>query len=259
MPALSLQKTVFRYSTGFAVKNIDLEIPEQSFLALIGPNGSGKTTLLKVMSGLLPPDSGRVLLDKTPIDQFPVRELAKHIAVISSEQYFEFPFTVAEIVTMGRFPHLPRLRGPSSQDSEIVDKALEMTQTTDLRKRSISQLSSGERQRVLIARAVAQEPSILMLDEPNAHLDINHQIAVFRLLKHLNEKNLKTIVVVLHDLTAAAAYCKSIALMSAGRLVKTGAPREVLTTEIVQSVYKADVEMHPSPLAGLPQIVYPVE
>ncbi len=256
MSALRVERVSLRYPTGFFLQDVDLEIPEQSFLALIGPNGSGKTTLLRLMSRSLLPDSGQVYLHGKPISRFEPRELARRLAVISSEQFFEFPFRVSEVVAMGRFPYLGRFQRMSKQDGETVDEALGVTQTDHLTDRLISQLSSGERQRVLIARAIAQNPSILMLDEPNAHLDINHQIGIFRLLQSLNEKHAMTIVVVLHDLTAASAFCKSVALLHQGRLIKQGKPEEVITTEIIRSTYGAEVFVHPSPLGGFPQITY---
>jgi iron complex transport system ATP-binding protein len=256
MPSLRLEKIHFDYGDTFKLEAIDLSIPEGSFLALIGPNGSGKTTLLQLMSGLFNPQAGQIALDDQPLNQLSRPELARQMAVISSQQHFEFPFPVAEVVTMGRFPYLGRFEKLTRRDREIVDEALEWTQTLHLRDRPISQLSSGERQRVLIARAVAQKPSILMLDEPNVHLDLNHQIAIFRLLQRLNQDSSVTIVVVLHDLTAAAVFCRTVALLCEGKLVKTGLPQEVITTEILRDVYQADIEVHPSPLGGIPQVAY---
>ena len=256
MPSLLLEKIAFDYGDTFKLKGIDLLIPSGSFLALIGPNGSGKTTLMQLMSGLLAPKTGGIALDDQPLNQLSRRELARQMAVISSEQHFEFPFPVAEVVTMGRFPYLGRFEKVTRSDREIVDEALEWTQTLHLRNRPISQLSSGERQRVLIARAVAQKPSILMLDEPNVHLDLNHQIAIFRLLRRLNQDSGVTVVVVLHDLTAAAVFCQTVALLCEGKLVKTGPPQEVITTQILRDAYRADIEVHPSPLGGIPQVVY---
>ncbi|MDA2929945.1 ABC transporter ATP-binding protein [Acidobacteria bacterium AH-259-O06] len=256
MPLLRLERVSFRYPSGFALREIDLEIPSQSFLALIGPNGSGKTTLLRLMTKLLEPESGHIYLDHQPLAKFARCGLARHMAVISSEQYFEFPFPVAQVVAMGRFPYLGRFQRMSNQDWKIVDEALEMTQTDHLRERPISQLSSGERQRVLMARAVAQKPSILMLDEPNAHLDIKHQISIFRLLQFLNRKQGMSVVVVLHDLTAAGAFCRTVALLRQGELVKQGKPEEVITTEVLRSTYGADVLVYPSPLGGFPQVTY---
>jgi iron complex transport system ATP-binding protein len=253
---LLLKQVSFQYQGGFALQDIDLSLPEKSFLALIGPNGSGKTTLLQLMSGLLQAKSGQIRLQDRPLNTLRRRELARQIAVIASDQYFAFPFPVAEIVAMGRFPYLGRLQKLTDRDRQIVEEALQRTEIGHLKDRPISQLSSGERQRVLLARAIAQSPAILMLDEPNTHLDIHHQIEVFRLLQHLNQEHSMTVVVVLHDLTAASTFCRTVALLSEGKLVKTGTPQEVITTETIRSVYQADIEVHPSPTGGFPQISY---
>ena len=256
MSTLVLEQVTFQYDGAFALQDIDLSLPERSFLALIGPNGSGKTTLLQLMSGLLQAKSGRIILKNQPLRSFARRELARQIAVISSDQYFAFPFPVAEIVAMGRFPYLGRLQKLTSRDWQIVEEALHKTEIEHLKDRPISQLSSGERQRVLLARAVAQRPAILMLDEPNTHLDIHYQIAIFRLLQRLNREHAMTVVVVLHDLTAASAFCRTVALLSEGKLVKTGTPQEVITTETIRGIYQAEIEVHPSPTGGFPQISY---
>src|SRR5438093_12604837 len=208
------------------------------------------------MTRLIQPDSGEIYLNGKSVSELGPRELARQMAVISSDQFFEFPFPVGEVVAMGRYPHLGRFQRMSARDWRIVEEALRMTQTDHLRERSVSQLSSGERQRVLVARALAQNPSVLILDEPNAHLDINHQIAIFRLLQSLNEDRQMTVVLVLHDLTAAAAFCKSIALLHQGRLIKQGRPEDVITTEVIRSTYGAEVFVYPSPAGGFPQITY---
>lgn len=256
MSSLEAKQVSFRYPTGFALQDIDLVVPDRSFLALIGPNGSGKTTLLRLLSHALKPDSGALYLDGKPLSEFNPRALARQLAVISSEQFFEFPFSVADVVAMGRFPYLGRFERLSNRDRQIIERALDLTCTADFRERPVSQLSSGERQRVFIARAIAQQPSILMLDEPNAHLDINHQIGIFRLLQSLNQEQGLTVVLVLHDLTAAAAFCRTVALLHRGRLIKHGRPAEVITAEMIHDVYGADVFVHPSPVAGFPQISY---
>src|SRR5437867_6816439 len=253
---LRLEQLSFSYRSSPVLQDITLEIPRQSFLALIGPNGGGKTTLLRLMSKVLQPSAGIILLEDKPLSGFSARELARRMAVIASDQHFEFPFSVVDVVAMGRFPHLNRLQRLSSQDWEIVDQALRLTCVDHLRLRPISQLSSGEKQRVLIARAIAQQPSILMLDEPNSHLDINHQIAVFNLLRSLNRQHRMTLIIVLHDLTSAAAFSQTIALLHEGRLIKTGSPREVITSELIRQTYGAEVEVFPSPLGGFPQVAY---
>ena len=255
-PAISLLQLGFSYGTQSVLQDISLEIPHQSLLALIGPNGGGKTTLLRVMSNALRPQRGTVMVDGQPLLNFSARKLAQKLAVISSEQHFEFPFSVADVVAMGRFPHLNRLERMSDRDWEIVNEAMERTCVLDFRNRSISQLSSGEKQRVLIARAIAQQPSILMLDEPNAHLDINHQIAIFNLLTTLNRRLQMTVIVVLHDLSTAAAFCETMVLLHRGRIVRTGKPAEVITAELIRQTYGAEVAVFPSPVGGCPQIAF---
>ena len=255
-PAISLQQLSFSYRTQPVLQGVSLEIPQRSLLALIGPNGSGKTTLLRLMSKVLRPQQGTILLHGRPLSSFSARDLARQLAVISSEQHFEFPFSVADVVAMGRFPHLNRLERMSDQDWTMVDEAMERTSVLHFRHRSISQLSSGEKQRVLIARAIAQQPSVLMLDEPNAHLDINHQIAIFNLLRTLNRQHQMTVIVVLHDLSAAATFCETMVLLHRGQIVRTGTPAEVITAELIQQTYGAEVAVFPSPLGGRPQIAF---
>jgi iron complex transport system ATP-binding protein len=164
---LTLEQVCFGYEKRPVIENISLEVPRQAFMALIGPNGGGKTTLLRLMSKVLQPQQGTVLLDGKPLAEMGARDLARRMAVITSEQFFEFPYLVSDVVAMGRSPHLQRLQRMSQKDWDVVDQALRLTHVDHLALRPVSQLSSGERQRVLIARAITQQPSILMLDEPN--------------------------------------------------------------------------------------------
>lgn len=253
---LKLEHVSFSYPGRRVLQEINLNIDPRSFLALIGPNGSGKTTLLRLMSKILEPQQGIILLDGQPLSQLSPRALARRVAVISSEQYFDFPFPVREVVAMGRFPHLNRLQRMSAKDWDIVSQALRLTSADDMEDRPISQISSGEKQRVLIARAIAQQPSLLMLDEPNAHLDINHQIAIFNLLRVLNREHGLTIVVVLHDLTVAAAFCETICLLHDGRVARVGKPKEVITADLIRNTYGAEVQIVSSPVGGFPQVVF---
>lgn len=255
---LELNRIFFSYGPKEVLHGIDFQIKESSFLALIGPNGSGKSTLVKVMAGLLAPDSGEVLLQGNPVKDYAPRDLARLLAVIPSEHHFDFPFRVRDVVAMGRFSHLGPLEGLRPQDHQAVDEALELTSTEELAERSIAELSSGERQRVLIARALAQQANALILDEPNAHLDINHQIAVFRLLAHLHRQSGKTIIVVLHDLTMVGAFCRQVALMQEGRIVRQGSPREIITEEMILEIYGARVQVVFGP-QGNPLLSYSAE
>jgi len=249
-----LDNVSFSYRDGFRLGKISLEIPSGSFLGLIGPNGSGKSTLIRLMSGELSPEEGEVLLEKRPVTSFSPMELARRMAVISAEQYFDFPFLVRDVVAMGRFPHSGRSQRLASADDAVVDEVLALTDAASFADRSISHLSSGERQRVLIARALAQEPAVLLLDEPDAHLDLHHQLNVFRLLRRLNLERKITIVLVLHDLTAAAAFCRRLALLDRGMLVKHGDPSEVVRPEVIHSVYGPDIIVYPNPVTGKPTV-----
>ncbi len=237
------------------LQEVSLQIEDGSFFALIGPNGSGKSTLVKIISGLLTPDSGEVWLDGRKAAEYSARALSRSLTVIPSEHYFDFPFLVRDVVSMGRFPHLGPLQGLRPSDREIVSQALQETQTAQLAERSISELSSGERQRVLIARALAQQSGTLILDEPNVHLDINHQIAIFRLLFQLQQEAGKTIIVVLHDLTMVGAFCERVALLNEGRIIRTGTPNEIITEETIRSTYGADVQVMSGP-EGNPVLSY---
>jgi iron complex transport system ATP-binding protein len=252
---LCLERVSFRFADRRVIDNVNLEIPENCFMALIGPNGGGKTTLLRLMSRALRPESGRVLLGNKPIEGLSARQIAQQIAVISSEQYFEFPYRVKDVVAMGRFPHLERLQRMDDKDAAVVEESMQLTDVLRLSDRPVTHLSSGERQRVYIARALAQQPVILMLDEPNAHLDIHHQIAIFELLRTLRKTRGISVLAVLHDLNSAAAFCEQAALLCDGRLVKVGTPKEVITSDLIRQAYGVEVSVCPSPLGGYPQIM----
>jgi len=253
---LKLENVSFGYKGQPVIRDVNLEIPAGSFLSLIGPNGSGKTTLLRLMSRVLEPQQGRVLFEGRPLSDMNAKDIARNIAVISSEQFFEFPYPVSEIVAMGRYPYVARLHGLSHEDFQFVDQALLLTDLGHLRQRPISHLSSGERQRVFIARAIAQQPKLLMLDEPNAHLDIHHQIAIFELLRSLNREHGISIVAVLHDLTSAAAYSGITVLLHEGSVIKVGKPGEVITRTLIRETYGVDVDVFPSPAGGFPLVAF---
>ena len=253
---LTLDRVSFSYSTREILQGISLEIPRGAFWGIIGPNGSGKTTLMRVMSGILRPKMGIVYLNGTPLSRFNARSLALQIAVVGAEQSFDFPFRTREVVSMGRFPHLARFANLSKSDNAIVNEALRLTCTDSLSEQLISEVSSGERQRILIARTIAQQSPCLMLDEPSTHLDIQHQIGIFNLLRMLNREHGKTVIVALHDLTSAAAFCDRIALLHKGRIIKLGSPSEVITETMIRETYGVDVQVFPSPCGGFPQLAY---
>jgi iron complex transport system ATP-binding protein len=225
-------------------------------VALLGPNGSGKTTLLKILCGILSPRAGCVTLNGDNIHTYDRRAVAQRIALVPQELRVPFAFTVREMVLLGRTPYIRPLFGESMRDHAAIDQALELTGTGELAQRVFGELSGGEQQRVVIAMALAQEPQILLLDEPTVHLDINHQIEVLELIRRLNRERGLTVLATMHDLNLAALYFDRLMLLNEGRMVSAGSPREVLSAERVRSVFGAQVlvQAHPTQ-ARVPQVV----
>jgi cobalamin transport system ATP-binding protein len=248
------EKVGFQYGEKWVLRDISFEVREGEILGIIGPNGSGKTTLLKILDGIFAPRDGRVWLHDKDISQLGRETLAKVIGVVPQDYSMFFPFSVEEIVLMGRTPHLGLLRFEGQKDFAIARRAMELTETTEFRQRGMGELSGGERQRVLIARAVAQEPQILLLDEPTTYLDIKHQVALFQLMKTLHEKGNLTVILVTQDINLAAQYCHRILLIKNGQYFSMGAPAEVITSENIRQVYETDVLIDPHPRTGLPRV-----
>jgi len=236
------------------IKGISLEINAGDFMGIIGPNGSGKTTLLRLITRVLVLRRGRVYFQGLDASQMNLKEFCRQVAFVTQDISTDFPFTAMETVLMGRIPHLKRLQFETRRDMEIAEAALLETATINLKDKRIDELSAGERQRVIIARALAQEPVLLFLDEPTAHLDIGHQIQILDLLKRLNRCNDLTIVMVLHDLNLASAYCNRIALLDKGIIFKEGIPEEVLTYQNIEAVYKTVVLVDKNKITGKPNI-----
>jgi iron complex transport system ATP-binding protein len=243
------------YGGAPVLTEFSLRVRRGEFLAVVGPNGCGKSTLVKLISRVLRPAAGKVLLGGRDVAGLKVRDLARQMAVVAQETGAEFDFTVEEVVAMGRLPHLPRFRGETEADRRAVTEALEATATVHLKDRMVTQLSGGERQRVMVARALAQEPSLLVLDEPTAHLDIAHQVELLDLIRRLNRERNLTVVAVLHDLNLAAQYAHRLLMMKAGRLFAEGAPAEVVTEEHVAAVYGSRVKVTRHPEEGSPHVI----
>jgi iron complex transport system ATP-binding protein len=243
------------YHKKAVIRNLSLATRQGDFLGIIGPNGSGKTTLLRLMSRVLAPQGGVIRLEGRDITGISLKEFCRKVAFVAQDTTINFPFTVLEIALMARIPHLKRLQAEGKKDYEIAESCLAMTDTAALKGKIINELSSGERQRVIIAKALAQEPGLLLLDEPTSHLDIAHQIQIMDLLKKLNRQNNLTIVMVLHDLNLAGEYCNRIALLDNGRLYKEGAPEEVLTYQNIEAVYKTVVVVNKNPISSKPYVL----
>lgn len=242
------------YGPKIIVKDVSLNVNSGEFVGIIGPNGCGKSTLLKLLTRVLPLKSGSILYKDKAITDYPLKKLYQEIAVVSQETLINFSFSVWEIVLMGRIPHLKRLQQETPRDYAIAQQALELTGTLHLKNCMIDQLSSGERQRVLIARALTQEPTLLLLDEPTAHLDIGQQVHILDLLKQLNQAQKVTIITVIHDLNSASEYCHRIILMNEGSIVQDGRPEEVITVTNIEDVYKAKVHISHHPISGKPSV-----
>lgn len=245
---LELRDLEFSFGDEKVLKNISFDVEDGEFLGLMGPNGSGKTTLLRCLTKYLPAKAGAILVDMRPLHTLGDKEVAKNFGVVPQSSRVDFPFTAYDIVAMGRMPHARSLvSGDSREDTQIVRSVMEETNSWHLAGRAFSELSGGERQRVVIARALAQEPKALLLDEPTVFLDISGQFDMMDLVKRLNRSQKITIVAVLHDINLAARYCDRIALLNQGRLETIGTPGEVLTPEIIQSIYGVDVAVRRDP------------
>ena len=247
----------FRYHTGqgdWVLQDLAFRIEKGEFVGVIGPNGSGKTTLLKLLYRLLSPQQGEILLGQVPLKKMDQREIAKKIAVVPQETHLLFPFRVSEIVLTGRSPYLGHRMFESEKDLEAARKAMERTEILPLSERPIDEISGGERKRVFIARALAQEPEIILLDEPTASLDIHHQIDFLDLILNLNREKGLTIVMASHDMNIASEFCDRLLLLNQGKLFKMGSPGEVITRENIETVYGCRVWVDQNPVSGSPRI-----
>lgn len=255
MHTIAFQEVSFGYDPGITtVRDITFTVPRGEIISIVGPNGSGKSTLLRLASRVVDPWGGRVTLDGRNLQEYSRRDIARNVAVVPQDGGIQFPFTVTEVVLMGRAPHGHGNMFESEQDHGVARAAMEQTDIVHLANKLITNLSGGERQRVLIARALAQETGLLLLDEPNAHLDIAHQIDMFALMKAMNAGRDLTVVAVSHDLNLAAAFSHRIVMMSKGEVVAVGKPEDVLTEETIRDVFEADVIVDDHPLYQTPRI-----
>ncbi|MFF8512877.1 ABC transporter ATP-binding protein [Streptomyces sp. NPDC015492] len=234
------------------LRSVDLTVRPGETVGLIGPNGSGKTTLLRCVYGTLVPTAGRALLDGADLHALGPKARARRVATVPQDSALEFELTVGELVALGRSPHKRFWEGDSGADRERAAAALARVGLAELADRPFPALSGGERQRALVARALVQEPELLVLDEPTNHLDIRHQLDVLALVRTLGTTNL----LALHDLNLAGAYCDRIYVLEGGRLVTGGTPAEVLTPALLEAVYGVDTEVIPHPRTGKPTVLF---
>jgi iron complex transport system ATP-binding protein len=244
------------YGKRIVLRDVSFEVQKGEFVGVIGPNGSGKTTLMRAINGYLPLRKGAILLEGKGIQRMVRKDLATKVAVVTQAPEDVSLFSVEEFVLLGRIPHWGRLQLlETKKDVEVAEEALALTGIDHLRSRRMKELSGGERQLVFVARALAQEPRLLFLDEPTAHLDIGHQVQIMDLLRQLNRERSLTIVVVLHDLTLASLYCERLILLHEGRLHRIGLPMDVLTEEVIAEVYQTMVTVMKTPGGGRPVVL----
>lgn len=227
------------YGVKEILKGINLEVERKEFVGIIGPNGSGKSTLLKCIYRTLTPQKGAVYLSGQPLFSMRPKESAKSLAVVAQHNYYNFEFSVQEVVLMGRSPHKKALERDNARDYEIVRECLKKVCLDGFAERKFSTLSGGEQQRVILARALAQQTPCLVLDEPTNHLDITHQLQILNIVKNLDI----TVISAIHDLNIAAMFCDRLYVMKDGCIVGEGTPQEVLTTEFIREIYQVETEI----------------
>ena len=247
--ALSAEGLSYSVEAQTLLDNVRLHAKQGQFVGLIGPNGAGKSTLLRALSGMLKHQHGAVLLEGTDLSSLSSRDVAASMALVSQIAPYTHGFTSFELVLMGRYPHLGRFQIEGSKDNHIARDAMRQTDTEQFADRTLDTLSGGERQRVFVSRALAQQPRILLLDEPTSNLDVFHQLKVLDLVRQLVNDGL-TAVAAIHDLYMAARYCDRLVLLSAGRVLAEGMPEEVLTPDAVESAFGVRCAVYPDPVTG---------
>jgi iron complex transport system ATP-binding protein len=252
MPSLHTDLLTLAYDEAIIIKSLSLNLPNNAITTLVGPNGCGKSTLLRGLARLLKPKGGAIYLDSRSIITMPTKELAKQLGILPQSPVAPEGITVRELVAQGRYPHQRWFEQWSEEDERMTNWALDLTHMASLSAHPVDALSGGQRQRAWIAMTLAQNTKVILLDEPTTFLDIAHQIEVLNLLKQLNRNEGRTIVMVLHDLNLAARYADHVIAVADGKVVASGAPHEVITVEIVRSVFNVEADIVTDPRTGVP-------
>lgn len=252
---LEVQDLSYKIHQKTILEGISFSIQKGETFGIIGPNGSGKSTLLKLLSQLYSPNEGKILLQGKPLSKFSGRKLARKVAVVTQEGISPLPITVQEAIEMGRYPYHSFWQKESMEDYIVVERVMEQTKLTGLRDKPLDELSGGERQRVAIACSFAQEPELLLLDEPTTFLDIGYQLAILTMVKSWQQETGGTAIMVLHDLNLAAQYCHRLLLMEKGKMIHVGTAEEILESELLSRVYGTRPLIINHPNLGIPQIL----
>ncbi len=252
---LHIKNLTAGYGKQSVLQHVSLSIQSGEFSALIGSNGAGKSTLLKCISGLLPVTDGQISICGRDIRQLNSRERARLVAVVPQSYTVDYSFTAEDVVAMGRYPYHSFRGTDAARDADVIQHAMELTNTLAFRNRQYNELSGGEQQRVILARALAQEPKIILLDEPTSALDIHHQTEVMELITRLNKKQGMTVLAVLHDVNMASRYCQRMILLKDGMVAADGSPQDIVTKKNMEALYEMKVFIRQNPLFYKPEIV----
>ncbi|RBP85775.1 ABC transporter ATP-binding protein [Marinomonas rhizomae] len=252
---LAAESVTLSYDQTVIAKNLSVQIPPEKFSVIVGPNGCGKSTLLRAMSRLLVPESGKVLLNGRNIHEQTTKDVAKQLGLLPQSAIAPDGIKVMDLVSRGRFPHQKWFQPWREEDQDAVDKAMAATHITDFAHQHVDQLSGGQRQRVWVAMALAQQTPVLLLDEPTTYLDIAHQIELLDLFQDLNQKNGHTMVAVLHDLNHACRYADNLIAMKDGHVVATGKPSDIVTEDLIESVFGLPCLIIEDPISGTPLVI----
>lgn len=251
---IGLENICFGYNKTQIINGVNLDIEKGKFVSIVGPNGSGKSTLLKIMTSINKPQNGQVLIENKNISEMSRKEIAKKLAVVPQNTAMEFDYKVIDVVLMGRYPFVSRLRGEVENDYNIAISSLKYTNTLHLAERSFMELSGGEKQRVILAQALTQQPQILVLDEPISHLDLQHQIEILNLIKKMCIDTNLTVIAVLHDLNMASTYSDEIIMLKEGSVFCSGEPNDVLNRKNIKDIFNIDVYVTVSVIGHKPYI-----
>jgi iron complex transport system ATP-binding protein len=257
---IKTENLTIAYDNHIVLKDLNFQVAAGEFVGLLGQNGSGKSTLLNALTGLLPPREGQIYYDGIPLNKWRPRPLARQVAIVPQENWVSFPFSCWEIVLMGRYPHLRRFQRESREDLEAAETAMFATQTLELAPHLINRVSGGERQLIVLARALAQTTPILFLDEATSNLDIGHKLRIFELLTHLNQHEGLTILAAMHDVNLASQYCQRLIFLKDESIFGDGGTFTVCTPEVLETVYDTPALVQPHPFTGRPFVHFcPVE
>ena len=246
----------FSYSEKNVIEDISISFMPGMFCGIIGPNGCGKTTLLDLLAKHRQPTTGRIAYRGRDLRTYSTKELSREIALVPQNFYINFPFTVKEVVMMGRYPHIPRFSAPSAEDADVVQEIMEKTEVSEFGGRFITELSGGERQRVVFARALAQDTHVLILDEATSNLDINHSISLLNISAGRMKQKEMTIISVMQDINLAAVYCDYLVFMSRGHIAIHGATQDVLNSDTIRKVFHIDAKVYAESYSNSLQVVF---